>query len=245
MIGLEYIRKLYNDTAESLAQKVGVTKGLISQWENQKRPIPEKRSEEISKLYDVPTEYLSKELTPLEELKVQKTKVSAELDASCGENEEPVEFDSNGNPTKFSTFTYCDTGLLEHLRDIEANIKIEKVIEEVRSIIGNSFTEVKEPFGYREYVDGKEQDANLIHMFVSLMKKNNSMFLARILRAIEKSDDEGENWGDNPFTDNDLVSSVSTTIRNWRQKEKKRREKEYEEYKELFGIEGTDDSEDK
>lgn len=244
MIGLEYIRKLYNDTAESLAQKVGVTKGLISQWENQKRPIPEKRSEEIAKIYDVPAEYLSKELTPLEELKVQRTKVAAELYASYGEDEEPVEFDSNGNPTKFSTFSYCDTGLLEHLRDIEADIKIEKVIEEVRSIIGNSFTEVKGSFGYREYVDGKEQDANLIHMFVSLMKNNNSMFLARILRAIEKSADEGEYWGDNPLTDNDLVSSVSAVIRSWKEKEKKRREKEYEEYKELFGIDEADDSEE-
>ncbi len=244
MIGLEYIRKLYKDTAESLAQKIGVTKGLISQWENQKRPIPDKRVDEIAKLYNVPAKYLFKELSKLEQLKVERKKISLELEATYIEDEEPVSFDSNGNPTEFATFSYCDEGLSEELRNIEADIKIEKVVEEVRSIIGNSYTEVNGTFGYREYIDGKEQDANLIHMFVSLMKTNKSTFLARILRAIEKSDDEGESWGDNPYTDNDLVSSVSAAIRKWKENEKKRREKEYEEYKELFGIPDDDDSED-
>lgn len=242
MIGLEYIRKLYNDTAEALAQKIGVTKGLVSQWENQKRPIPDKRADEIAKLYNVPMEYLSKELSKLEQLKVERAKISAILDETYDEVEEPINYDSEGNPIEFATYPLYDTELLEQLRDIDADIKIEKVIEEARLIIGNSYNEVKGSFGYREYVEGKERDANLIHMFVSLMKKNDSMFLAKILRAVTKS--EREDWGNNPFEKDDLVSSVSAAIRKWKENEKKRREKEYEEYKELFGIEETDDSEE-
>ena len=72
MIGLEYIRKLNSDTVDSLAEKLHVTKGLISQWENQKSPIPNKRLEELSKLYNVSSEYFSKELTSLEQMKIKK-----------------------------------------------------------------------------------------------------------------------------------------------------------------------------
>ena len=72
MLGLEYIRKLNSDTVDLLAEKLHVTKGLISQWENQKSPIPNKRLEELSKLYNVSSEYFSKELTSLEQIKIKK-----------------------------------------------------------------------------------------------------------------------------------------------------------------------------
>ena len=72
MLGLEYIRKLYGDTTIILADKLGITNALISQWENGKKPIPDKRLEELSKLYNVPSEYFSKELTSLEQVKIKK-----------------------------------------------------------------------------------------------------------------------------------------------------------------------------
>ena len=72
MLGLEYIRKLYGDTTVTLADKLGITNALISQWENGKKPIPEKRLEELSKLYNVSSKYFSKELTSLEQVKIKK-----------------------------------------------------------------------------------------------------------------------------------------------------------------------------
>lgn len=72
MIGLEYIRKLYGDTTVTLAEKLGISNVNISQWENGKKPIPEKRLEELSKLYNVSSEYFSKELTSLEQMKIKK-----------------------------------------------------------------------------------------------------------------------------------------------------------------------------
>ena len=73
MLGLEYIRKLYGDTTITLADKLGITNALVSQWENGKKPIPEKRLEELSKLYNVSSKYFSKELTSLEQVKIKKT----------------------------------------------------------------------------------------------------------------------------------------------------------------------------
>ena len=49
MLGLEFIRKLYGDTTIASAEKLGVTNAIISQWENGKKPIPEKRLSELSK----------------------------------------------------------------------------------------------------------------------------------------------------------------------------------------------------
>ena len=72
MLGLEYIRKLYGDTTITLADKLGITNALISQWENGKKPIPKKRLEELSKLYNVSSKYFSKELTSLEQVKIKK-----------------------------------------------------------------------------------------------------------------------------------------------------------------------------
>ena len=72
MLGLEYIRKLYGDTTMTLADKLGITNALVSQWENGKKPIPEKRLEELSKLYNVSSKYFLKELTSLEQVKIKK-----------------------------------------------------------------------------------------------------------------------------------------------------------------------------
>ena len=72
MLGLEYIRKLYGDTTIILADKLGITNALISQWENGKKPIPEKRLDELSNIYNVSGEYFSKELTSLEQVKIKK-----------------------------------------------------------------------------------------------------------------------------------------------------------------------------
>ena len=71
MLGLEYIRKLYGDTTITLADKLGITNALVSQWENGKKPIPEKRLEELSTIYNLSSEYFSKELTSLEQVKIK------------------------------------------------------------------------------------------------------------------------------------------------------------------------------
>ena len=63
---------MHNDTTITLAEKIGVTNPLVSQWESGKKPIPQKRISEIAALYNVSPEYITKELTRLDELTLQK-----------------------------------------------------------------------------------------------------------------------------------------------------------------------------
>lgn len=241
MIGLEYIRKLNSDTVDSLAEKLHVTKGLISQWENQKSPIPNKRLEELSKLYNVSQEYFSRELTKLEQLHIEYDKVSDEYDATVNEYELPVDFDENGIPRGFVTQTCGDNGILSYMRILETDIEIEETLQEVRDIIDENCSKYHEPFGMDSIVDTREKNINLIRKFVSLMKDNDVMFLAYILRAVELSGEDGDAWGEIPkFDKNGLTGKVLAVIKEWKVAEQKRREAEYQEYKELFGIDNDE-----
>ena len=67
MIGLNYIRNLYKKTTVDLAEELGVTNGLISQWEQGKKPIPAKRVEQLSKLFDIPEQYFTKQVSDIDQ----------------------------------------------------------------------------------------------------------------------------------------------------------------------------------
>lgn len=114
MIGLEYIRKLYDDTTITLAEKLGVTKGLISQWENGKKPIPDKRLDELSALYNVPKDYFSRELTKLEQLYITR-------DILLSKSKEDI-----------------DDNVQKELQTLEDEIEVEEILREVRYIIINT-----------------------------------------------------------------------------------------------------------
>lgn len=241
MIGLEYIRKLYSDTVDTLAEKLGVTKGVISQWENSKSAIPVKRIAQLCTIYPIPEKYFTKELSVLEQLEIQHIKISADFDASFHEYEAPIKFDSDGKPIEYATFTGYDNGLNELLRDIETDINIEKIVEQLRYTIKDTKQNFNDEYSFMDYVDDKETNVNLIRKFISLMKENDAMFLAYILRAVELSNDDS--WGENPKLDrNGLTGRVLNAINEWKAEEKKRQEAEYQEYKELFGLD--DESEE-
>lgn len=243
MIGLEYIRKVFGDTTTSLAEKLEISNVNISNWENCKKPIPENRLKQLYSLYSyIPKVYFTKELTRFEQLDVERIKICLDIRNSSREEQVIIKTDNNGTPIEFDTIpVYGDRNLTERLRDIESDMQVEKVVEEVRSIVGNSYSEHREISSYMEYIDNKETDINLIYKFISLMKYNDAMFLAYILRAVELSNDDS--WGENPKLDrNGLTGRVLKVIAEWKEEEKKRQEAEYQEYKELFGLD--DESEE-
>ncbi len=236
MIGLEYIRKTNGDTINALATKMNITKSLISQWENGKKLIPQKRLEELSIIYNVPEAMFQKELTKLEEMKIERKKLSDIYDSSIVEYEEPIAFDSKGNPTKYITRSEGDRNTADAIRLAELEIKIEQLLQKIRATIHNSKIDYDDEFTSTDsIVETQEQNIGLFNKFNSLMKENDTMFLAYILRAIELSNDDS--WGKNPRLDrNDLTGKVLAVIREWKDAEKKKREAEYQEYKELFGL---------
>lgn len=236
MLGLEYIRKLYGDTTIALAEKLGVTNAIISQWENGKKPIPEKRLSELSKIYDdIPPKAFTKELTKLQELNIEHKVLSKRYNASFEEYETPTRY-VNDEPTDFITVNEGDEGIRKQMEFVETQIQIEKVMQEVRDIIDYQKREY-EPFGGDSFIDNREKKLQLIKKFVSIVKKYDSIFIACIFRAIELSEDDAEDWGEIPYLDrNGLTKKVATVIKEWKADEKKRQEAEYQEYKDLFGV---------
>lgn len=237
MIGLEYVRKQNGDTVEALATKLGITKSLISQWENGRKPIPSKRLIQLSELYGLPEKYFNKELNKSDQLKIQLKKLSSQYDDSVVEDEVPIDFDENGKPIEYESVVYGDRGTAEAIRSTEFDIKVEQFIEKVKNVIyNNNINYDDEQQTIDNIIDTQETNLGLIKKFVSLMKDNDSMFLAYILRAVELSEEDGDAWGEMKYDKNGLTVKVLAVIKEWKEAEQKRREAEYQEYKELFGI---------
>lgn len=236
MIGLKYIRTLFNDTGEEVAEKLGVTKVTISKWENGIKPIPQKRITELSRIYGISEKYFNKELTKADELTISHHKLSNDYDNSVVEYEEPIAFDSKGNPIEYITRFDGDRNTAEAIRFTELEIKIEQLLQKIRNTIHNSSIDYDDEFTNSDsIIDTQEQNLGLFSKFNLLMNENDAMFLAYILRAVELSNDDS--WGENPRLDrNGLTGRVLKAINEWKEEEKKRQEAEYQEYKELFGL---------
>lgn len=236
MLGLEFIRKLYGDTTIASAEKLGVTNAIISQWENGKKPIPEKRLSELSKIYDnLPPKAFTKELTKLQELKIEYKMLSKRYNASFEEYEIPTRY-IDDEPVDFITVSEGDESIRKQMEVVKTQIQIEKVMQEVRDIIDYQKKD-HEPFEVDSFIDNREKKLQLIKKFVSIVKKYDSVFVARIFRAIELSEDDAKDWGEIPYLDrNGLTKKVATVIKEWKADEKKRQEAEYQEYKDLFGV---------
>ena len=221
MIGLKYIRTLFNDTGEDVAEKLGVTKVTISKWENGIKPIPQKRLTELSEIYGIPEKYFNKELTKIEELKIERKRLSDYYDSSFVEYEEPVAFDSKGNPIEYITRFDGDRNTAEAIRFTELEIKIEQLLQKIRNTIHNSNIDYDDEFTNSDsIIDIQEQNFGLFSKFNMLMNENDEMFLAFILRAVELSNDDS--WGENPRLDrNGLTGKVLNVINEWKESEKK------------------------
>lgn len=54
MNGLQYIRKAYGMSLDTLGKRMGITRQTISQWEHGTCVIPESRLTELSQIFDIP-----------------------------------------------------------------------------------------------------------------------------------------------------------------------------------------------
>ena len=62
MNGLQYIRKAYGMSLDTLGKRMGITRQTISQWEHGTCAIPGSRLTELSQIFDIP-EHLFAEIT--------------------------------------------------------------------------------------------------------------------------------------------------------------------------------------
>ena len=59
MIGLKLAKTINDYTCETLGKEIGVTRSLVSAWENNLKPIPKKRIKQLAKLFDVSEEFIT------------------------------------------------------------------------------------------------------------------------------------------------------------------------------------------
>lgn len=69
MIGLQYIRKAYGMSLDTLGKRMGITRQTISQWEHGTCAIPGSRLKEMSQIFGVP-EHLLGEITEQNKIEI-------------------------------------------------------------------------------------------------------------------------------------------------------------------------------
>ncbi|MDQ2088270.1 hypothetical protein RBH29_17745 [Herbivorax sp. ANBcel31] len=79
MIGLEYILRLYDMQHIELAESLGIKKQNINLWIKGKQNIPKKYIPTLKKLFNIESNYFSKELNEIEKLEIQKEKLKNDL----------------------------------------------------------------------------------------------------------------------------------------------------------------------
>ena len=79
MNGMKFIRSYLYISSESLAEMLGVSRSLVSMWENGKKPIPEGRKEKIAEIFGVPKDELD-ELTEEKQLEIMKRDIYYNLE---------------------------------------------------------------------------------------------------------------------------------------------------------------------
>lgn len=72
MIGLEFIRKKHKFTLQEIANKLGVSKQMVSQWEKQRKDISSEKLVLLSTIFNISQEFLKKQLNKAEELELEE-----------------------------------------------------------------------------------------------------------------------------------------------------------------------------
>jgi transcriptional regulator with XRE-family HTH domain len=135
MIGLTLARELYRLTLEELATRIDVTKQSISLWEKDGK-IPEKRLKDLSRVLCIPENYLLKELSELDKLKIEKIVLENKLEDSVVIVDEPI-FDEKGNIISKNQKCY-QSDIIETIEDINKKIGKLQLIEEIQNTVEKS-----------------------------------------------------------------------------------------------------------
>lgn len=78
MIGLEYIAKTFHVEYKEIAVRLSIKPQTINSWLRGKRPIPEKQLQKLSKIFELDSDYFTRELTSEEKLDIQIHKLKKE-----------------------------------------------------------------------------------------------------------------------------------------------------------------------
>lgn len=179
MLGIEYIRKSFNMSLADLAQKVGVSRQFISLWEKGDKKISPQRSVQLSQIFNIPSDWFTKELSELDKIKIEQLKA----ENSISEIDLP----------------YVDKNAIDNLLSLMTDEKVELLLQKTKGAICNAHGEEYEYLS--DYDLRREKNITLIDRMIDLANRADlpPHFLRHVLTAIEllndsnaKPDDEHE-----------------------------------------------------
>jgi ribosomal protein S16 len=185
-IGAEEIFELFNTNANQIAVECGLKRQSVYEW-FKKGKIPDKRVEQLSEKFGVPTVYFNKELTQAERMEIQIIKLRQDDVAH-----EIPQLDDEGNEVGTTTW-YENEGVIQQFNIIKEDFqKIDNIKKNINELLSNKVV----------YEQGGNSDSNidLLSNVIGAIKSNddNQKLLLRLisefinLDAHKKNNDELE-----------------------------------------------------
>lgn len=229
MIGLEYICNLYDMQFKDLAEKIEVSKQIISIWIKGTRPIAKTHLPKLEKIFNIPEKYFSKELTELDKLEIQMCKLDNEWISEEYEEEvyDPVtgepERDKDGNIITRKGF-YTDRGQEQHYEMLKYEIDEAKLINRLKQTLGEIFYKVQlnEDYSYGDELTEAYSILNLYELFINIIEKSgiSRSTLRNVLTGISNYQKKDFNKNNN-----DLAVKITNIIKE--EEDRLRKEAEY------------------
>lgn len=192
MSSLNWIRNLYKLSMEDLAkhEKMKVSKQLISQWENGKRPISKQKLKILSEIFGIKEEYFTRELTDDDKQQIEFTRYQQEIEeiekricesANGYEYEDTVIDKDTGQEIRIiNTGVQQDYDLVEYKEYKLFQVKQLKMINRLKKTLE---PKVDEQFGYLHLPDDQLQNYELLVSIIESEKVNLTILL-KILKGI-------------------------------------------------------------
>ncbi|ADK14725.1 Helix-turn-helix domain protein [Clostridium ljungdahlii DSM 13528] len=217
MIGLYFIRKLYNMSMDELAHNLNITKQTVSKWEKRKIPISDKRLNQLSKIFNIPQKYFQKELDEIDRMEIQNIKLNSELKNYEYQYEDTITDPDTGEEITV-TQTSIDEGALFDFSLNSYNLNQKKLLIAIKDSMDRQFEENNDE--YRDYGLGNANEIlELYERFLKLVNNadidNNTIkrvlmgvqlaygkifdsekFVRKIAKDIKEYNKESKTWSD-------------------------------------------------
>lgn len=179
MIGLQFIRELYNLSLNELGKKIDVSKQTTFQWETQKIKISSKRLKQLSEKFNIPEEYFQKEISEMDKLIIQKLKLQNEIQTV--EYEDTITDPEKGE--EVIAYSDYEDGDSISLYNIDFQIREKQLYEEIHNSMLKYFND-------RDMDGGVGEATKLLDLYQRMQElisddRVNKKTLEMIIKAIE------------------------------------------------------------
>ena len=159
---------------DDVARKLGVSNAAVSTWEHGRKPIPQKRLEQLSSIFDIPEEYFG-EISEIQELEINGLILENEILISQEEyDDEQGNIHKEANPA------------LVQLSYNDANLAKKKLLKRIESTINGN--EIDDQVTVYDDITRMENYTKLYNSFTSLLDEAWTRgFIRKAVHALETS----------------------------------------------------------